>query len=166
MAICWWHQDYYTTRRVFQTNPASDQSNHSQHINQSHTFTSILMQVFVYFIIKVYLESGTWPNMISRWIQQQVCAKFVQISEKVWQRPWKWLDEHLGKNAWAIHRCFNGKLQTHWDPKWWGHAHHFLWHKGVCPQGICLGRPNSQFHTLLWLLLWLLENVRSLRTEL
>jgi hypothetical protein len=42
-----------------------------------------------------YLESCTWPVAILRWIRQRnsECASdFVQISGKVWQRPWQELD--------------------------------------------------------------------------
>jgi hypothetical protein len=31
-----------------------------------------------------------------------------QISEKVWQRPWQWLDKLLEKEAWAVQECLDG----------------------------------------------------------
>jgi hypothetical protein len=35
-------------------------------------------------------------------------SNFVQISKKVQQRSWKWLNKHSGKKAWAIHGYLNG----------------------------------------------------------
>jgi hypothetical protein len=68
-------------------------------------------------------------------------------------RPWQWLDKHLGKEAWAVHRMSKltkiekgetGKEQRQ------EHAHHVLWHQGGCSQRIHPGRPNSHFCILLW----------------
>jgi hypothetical protein len=39
-------------------------------------------------------------------------SDFVQISEKVWHRPWQWLHKHLGKKALAVHGCLNGMLSS------------------------------------------------------
>jgi hypothetical protein len=58
-----------------------------------------------------YLESSIWPNVISQWIQQknsECVSNFVQISDKARKRPWQWIDKHLGKKAWAIHRYLIG----------------------------------------------------------
>jgi hypothetical protein len=55
-------------------------------------------------LLSFYLELCIWPDVISRWIWQQVCIRFVEISEKVQWRPWQWLDKCFRKKAWAIHR--------------------------------------------------------------
>jgi hypothetical protein len=87
------------------------------------------------------------------WSDIKCASNFVQISEKVWQKPWQWLDKGSGKKAWAVHR--ESKL-TKTDTGETGgeqsqeHAHNFFSHQGDCSQRIRSGRPNSQLCILLW----------------
>jgi hypothetical protein len=96
-----------------------------------------------------YLVSCICPDMISWWIWQW--NKFVQISEKVWQRPWQWLDKRLGKKAWAVHgKSKLTKTEKSETEQSKMHAHNFLWRQGDYSQIIRSGRPNSHFRILLW----------------
>jgi hypothetical protein len=47
----------------------------------------------------------------------EYASNFMQVSKKVQQRPWPWLDECLVEKILAIHWCLNGKVQTHRDRK-------------------------------------------------
>jgi hypothetical protein len=98
-----------------------------------------------------------WPDAILLWIRQRnKCASdFVQIFERVWWRPWQWLDKRSEKKAWAVHRCSNGMSKLTKTEKGktgsersQSHAHHFLWHQWDHSQIIFPGRSNSQFHIL------------------
>jgi hypothetical protein len=62
-----------------------------------------------WFFMSSYLELCICPLAISQWIWQmniECSSNFVQISEKVWCRPWQWLDKCSRKKAWAIHGKF------------------------------------------------------------
>jgi hypothetical protein len=80
---------------------------------------------------------------------KRTASNFAQISERVWQKPWQWLDKCLGKKAWAIQGCLNGILDTEQmergetgQEQSLEHAHHFLWHQDHS-QWIRPDRPKS-----------------------
>jgi hypothetical protein len=100
-----------------------------------------------------HLESCIWPDVILLWSNRECISICVQSSDQVWWRPWKWLDKCMEKKAWAIHRCLNWKILTHWDQK--GRD---TW--------IRSGRPNSNFTYWCDVSHWLLETIWRLRTEI
>jgi hypothetical protein len=80
-------------------------------------------------------------------------SDFVQISEKVCQRPWQRLDKRSRKRTWATHgksKLTKTEKNETSEEQSQGHAYHFLWHREVCSQIIHPGRPNGQFRVLLW----------------
>jgi hypothetical protein len=93
--------------------------------------------------------------------------------EKVWRRPWQWLEKRSGKKSRAVRGCLSGmlglgqikKLETG-EKQSQEHAPHFLCHQGDCSQRIHRDSPNSEFHKLLWLLLRLHKIMRRFCREL
>jgi hypothetical protein len=53
-----------------------------------------------WFFTSIYLELCIWSDMISR-SDKGISYNFLQILEKVQQRPWQWLDKHSWKKAWS-----------------------------------------------------------------
>jgi hypothetical protein len=76
-------------------------------------------------------------------------SNFMQVSDKVWQRPWQLLDKRLGKKAWAIH--IKSKL-TETKKDWWdtSRASWRACSSFSLTSVICPGSRNSQFRILLW----------------
>jgi hypothetical protein len=84
---------------------------------------------------------------------QGTASNCVQITEKVWRRPWQRLGVQLGQKAWAMRLCLYGMselIETENSETGEEHAHHFHSHQGECSQRLRPGRPNSQFHIPLW----------------
>jgi hypothetical protein len=78
----------------------------------------IISHSWVYVLI--FLHPFTWSiTSCLMWFcdgsNKGTASDFMQILEKVQRRPWQWLDECLGKKAWAP----DGKVQTNWDRKRW-----------------------------------------------
>jgi hypothetical protein len=83
-------------------------------------------------------------------------ARKRQILCKMRWRPWKRLDKHSRKKAWAIYmgawmarpNSTRPKKADRWREKSRA-SHYLLWHRGDCSERIGPGRPNSQFR-ILW----------------
>jgi hypothetical protein len=123
------------------------------------------------FFTSFYLDSCIWTGAILWWIWQrnsECASNFEQISEKVWWRPWQWLDMCSRKKAWAIHgrskltETEKGETGVEQSQE---HDQYFLRHRSFIKKNR-LGTPNSQFCILLWLLQRLSENVQRLCPEL
>jgi hypothetical protein len=105
--------------------------------------SKVYMLIFVFF----YLESCIWPDAILHWIRQRNS----KCASNFWKFHKKYYGDHdnnytsvLGKKEWAMHRCFNGEVKTHWD-RWTAKLK--VSSSSLTSRGS--GRLNSQLHILL-----------------
>jgi hypothetical protein len=116
----------------------------------SHSWVDVL--IFLVLLFWVFFLPGL---MRFRDGSDSKCAShFVQILEKVRQRPWQWWDKHSGKGAWAVHGKYKltetQKKVRQAKSKVSSMLISFLDIKGDCSHWIHPGRPNSQVCMLLW----------------
>lgn len=70
------------------------------------------MKVLIFFVILSWDVYLAWCNFtMDPTAKAHTILK--QISEKAWWKCWQWLDKRSRKEAWPVHGCLDGKLQSY-----------------------------------------------------